>query len=138
VHYPITADMDCAAVINLQDQQSHLPPERASDQKRLYGALLWALIQGKGNQPPTKHGYAHPERFHPATKTKPARPTILRSKWDKRLWLNHVADRYASHNLTPEMIGLQTTSTPVVSSGYESKTCCHRTLSSGPRHGYHP
>jgi hypothetical protein len=24
---PITADMDCAAVINLQDQQSHLPPE---------------------------------------------------------------------------------------------------------------
>jgi hypothetical protein len=41
---PITADMDCAAVINLQDQQSHLPPERASDQKRLYRALLRALI----------------------------------------------------------------------------------------------
>jgi hypothetical protein len=40
--------MDCAAVINLQDQQSHLPPEGASDQKRLYGALLRALIQGKG------------------------------------------------------------------------------------------
>jgi hypothetical protein len=36
--------------------------------------------------------------------TKPARPTIPRSKWDKRLWLNHVADRYASHNFTPEMI----------------------------------
>jgi hypothetical protein len=77
---PITADMDCAAVINLQDQQSHLPPKRASDQKRLNGALLRALIQGKGNQPPIKHGYAHPERFHPATKTKPARPTIPRSK----------------------------------------------------------
>jgi hypothetical protein len=97
--------MDCAAVINLQDQQSHLPPEQASDQKRLYEALLRALIQGKGNQPPIKHGYAHPKRFHPATKIKPARPTIPRSKWDKRLWLNHVADRYASHNFTPEIIG---------------------------------
>jgi hypothetical protein len=101
---PTTADMDCAAVINLQDQQSHSPPERASDQKRLYGALLRALIQEKGNQPSIKHGYAHSKRFHPATKTKPARPTIPRSKWDKRLWLNHVADRYASHNFTPEMI----------------------------------
>jgi hypothetical protein len=106
---PITADMDCAAVINLQDQQSHLPPQWASDQKRLYGALLRALIQGKGplcegNQPPIKHRYAHPERFHPATKTKPARPIIPRSKWNKRLWLNHVADWYASHNFTPEMI----------------------------------
>jgi hypothetical protein len=100
----ITADMDCAAVINLQDQQSHMPPEQASDQKRMYGALLRALIQGKGNQPPIKHGYAHPERFHPATKTMPARPTIPRSKWDKRLWLNHMTDRYASHNFTPEMI----------------------------------
>jgi hypothetical protein len=77
---PISADMDCAAVINLQDQQSYLPPEWALDQKRLYGALLRALIQGKENQPPIKHGYAHPERFHPATKTKPARPTIPRSK----------------------------------------------------------
>jgi hypothetical protein len=101
---PITADMDCAAVINLQDQQSHVPPEQASDQKRMYGALLRALIQGKGNQPPIKHGYAHPEIFHPATKTKPARPTIPRSKWDKRFWLNHVADRYASHDFTPEMV----------------------------------
>jgi hypothetical protein len=41
---PITADMDCAAVINLQDQQSHVPPEQASDQKRLYGALLYIVI----------------------------------------------------------------------------------------------
>jgi hypothetical protein len=81
-----------------------VPPEQASDQKRMYGALLRALIQGKGNQPPIKHGYAHPEIFHPATKTKPARPTIPRSKWDNRLWLNHVADRYASHDFTPEMV----------------------------------
>ena len=106
--YPISADMDCAAVIALQNQQEHLSPEAASEQNKVYGALLRALIQAKGNQPPIQHGYAHPERFHPATKTKPARPIIPRSQWTKRLWMNHMADRYASHkfdnNLAP---GLQ-------------------------------
>jgi hypothetical protein len=49
---PIIADMDCAAVINLQDQQSHVPPERASDKK----TLVWSPppgVNSREGQPTT-------------------------------------------------------------------------------------
>jgi hypothetical protein len=88
----------------MQDKQGHLSPEQVSEQKKTYGALLKALVQGKGMQPPIKHGYSHPDRFHPATKHMPARAPIPRSEWDIRLWLNHIADRYASHDFSPSML----------------------------------
>jgi hypothetical protein len=93
---PIKTDMDCGAVTTLQDQQIYLPPNQVSAQYRVYGAVLRAFLQGRGDHPRVRHGHAHPERFYPATRNCPARPPISHSQWSTRNWLNHLTDRYAS------------------------------------------
>jgi hypothetical protein len=92
----IEADMNSGEVTSLQDQQIHLPPDQVSAQHWVYGAVLRAFLQGRGDHPRVCHRHAHPERFHPATRNLPARPSIPRSQWSTRNWLNHLADRYAS------------------------------------------
>jgi hypothetical protein len=72
--FPIAGDMDCSSVTTMQ---GGLTPEQATTQARVYGLLLRAFLQGKGNQPPLVHRHAHPERAHPA---RPARSIIPRSK----------------------------------------------------------
>jgi hypothetical protein len=93
---PIEADMDCGAVTTLQKQQIYLPPDQVSAQHRVYGAVLRAFLQERGDHLQVCHGHAHPERFHPVTRNRPTRPPIPRSLWSTRNWLNHLADTYAS------------------------------------------
>jgi hypothetical protein len=47
----IEADMDCGAVTTLQNQQIHLLPDQVSAQHRVYGAVLRAFLQGRGDHP---------------------------------------------------------------------------------------
>jgi hypothetical protein len=44
----ILGDMNCGSVLDLQDQQTHLSPEKATTQRRAYGRVL----QNQGNSPP--------------------------------------------------------------------------------------
>jgi hypothetical protein len=72
----ILGDMDCGSVLDLQDQQTHLSSKRATTQRRVYGRILQSFLLAKKIHPPFCHEFSHPDRFHPATKNRPARPPI--------------------------------------------------------------
>jgi hypothetical protein len=92
----ILGNMDCGSVLDLQDQQTHLSSEKATTQRRVYGRILQSLLLARGIHPPFCHEFSHPDRFHPATKNRPARPPIPQAQWTTQQWLNHLADRYVS------------------------------------------
>jgi hypothetical protein len=95
--HPIAGDMDCESVTRLQDQQQELTPEQSQSQGRVYGLILRAFLRGKGRM---QYGKSHPEKPRAATATRSGRPAIPQSRWTRRNWLNHLADRFAS--LDPE------------------------------------